>query len=237
MEPHSGRRRRRVRVRTFFQLSAMSACSLGASHAYVAPALRLDRLHRANADLSPTGPGLARRYLASAVAMASVLSSTRKVSAVPKSISQEDKALVQAERTVKQGRKLEEEGLLLEAEESSVLGEKDVSKEEQLERKEERLTLKIKDTERKLLKERADIERGLNDLRTEEELIKKKVEEAEQEQKTLAEEYTRLQLEEEQLLASEDRLNQDIFRQRRDRAPRVFNIIPAMQELFKVDKV
>jgi len=237
MELSNGQRCHRMRVRKCIFLGTVSAaCSLGTSSCYVSPAARpLSPLHRGKAQ---GNPGLTRRHLVSAVAIASVFSPPRRVVAssaksIAATLSREDRVLSQAEQTLKEGKKLEEEGLLLEAQESKVLGQPDIASEELLERKEEKLTQKIRVAEKKILKEEEELELGRSELQTAEELIKKKVLEVEKEKLTLQQEFDRLKKEEEEILASEERLNQDM-RTRRDRAPRVFNIIPALQEIFRL---
>mmetsp|Transcript_102689 Transcript_102689/g.143121 ORF Transcript_102689/g.143121 Transcript_102689/m.143121 type:complete len:194 (+) Transcript_102689:65-646(+) len=170
-----------------------------------------------------------RRKLASVV-LITVLVTFLGLKARSAEIANYEESLRKAEDAVKMGKSLEEEGGKLQEEERATIGRQELELDVNLERKEAVLEERVRKTERLLQEEEKELDNELPAI--EREAVQEKVKKIKDERQEVEQERQRLSLEEVEIRQSERRIDEEVRRLRRDRALRVFNVLPAFQVLL-----
>mmetsp|Transcript_88948 Transcript_88948/g.108808 ORF Transcript_88948/g.108808 Transcript_88948/m.108808 type:complete len:184 (-) Transcript_88948:108-659(-) len=171
-------------------------------------------------------PRTAKRRKVAVVAIIAALITFTGLKARSAEAKNFEESLRKAQDTVKVGKTLEEEGGELEEEERQTVGRQQIDLDVKLERKEALLEQRVKQTEQLLVNEEKELDDELPTVEREAgDRIKNERMEVEAERE-------RLRAEELQIRQSERRIGEEVRRLRRDRALRVFNVLPAFQVLL-----
>eukprot|EP00435_Cladocopium_sp_Y103_P059807 s467_g21.t1 len=139
-------------------------------------------------------------------------------------------SLRKAQDTVKMGKTLEEEGVKVQEEERETIGREQIELDMKLEKKEAVLEERVRRTERLLQQEEKELDDELPAI--EREAAGEKVKQIKNERQEVEAERERLRMEELEIRQSERRIDEEVRRLRRDRALRVFNVLPAFKVLL-----
>eukprot|EP00437_Effrenium_voratum_P013069 CAMPEP_0181447550 /NCGR_PEP_ID=MMETSP1110-20121109/26680_1 /TAXON_ID=174948 /ORGANISM="Symbiodinium sp., Strain CCMP421" /LENGTH=190 /DNA_ID=CAMNT_0023571667 /DNA_START=89 /DNA_END=661 /DNA_ORIENTATION=+ len=184
----------------------------------------------------PPVPRQQRRRKAAVVAavllLATITGLNLRAVAQEPSAADVDESLQKAEAVVAQGKNLEQEGTNLEGQEKSTISKQNPDEDEILEREEKVLEDRVRQTEYLLAEQEEVLDKRLSNLEVNKALANR-VQKVQEEKESLRLERQRLLNEEQDLRRSEFRLEEEARRLRRDKAIRVFNIVPAFQFLFR----